>query len=634
MAQQVPGLVAGSAPKDPHNHQHAPQTATTSNSLHSIDIDISSLDVRDIRVGTAGSSTQLPSSPNDGDRERDASKSFFGSRGTSPSGRPRDDSSATFPMAKSSDQGSARPTSMWPSFPANTRATNASSPTESDSPSQDGRRSGEAPLSKVSTSVSQNSLRSPSTATLNHPPQQPTPGPKSAPLVENKKPNKKRLQMLSRSKSVRAEDELSKSKKSSSKKVNGHQARARSEDRLTTMTDEDLLKKSKSKKEKEKDKKEIKDKQASVRQGHPLSSSLRQHNTSTFFNEFRNTSSNAAIGIGKAGKGLFSKFSRSGSTEKPVTPIIDHTPGVLTLPLIQQTRITRIAKSYDQCKDKTEFWMPALPWRCIDYLNGKCEEEGLYRVSGGLTKVKEWRKRFDTELDVNLLDESELYDASIIASLFKEWIRELPEDVFPKDAQERITSQLPRELPERGAVTQMLRDELQQLAPFNYYLLFAITCHLSLLLSYESKNKMTLDNLYRCFNQSLKLDGRIFYTLVGEWRQCWAGCLTENEYLKAEYDYLQHPYPQFIRDNEGFLLAQSNERAISSSGSSAPTAGAMFPQDLQRPATSHTEASHSAAEEGAFLLTPMRRSQRSSSDVTGMSPMKVTLDTTLSRETP
>lgn len=228
-----------------------------------------------------------------------------------------------------------------------------------------------------------------------------------------------------------------------------------------------------------------------------------------------------------------------------------------------------------------------------------------------------------TELDVNLLDETELYDPSVIASLFKEWIRELPEDIFPKDAQERVSARLPRDpITEEHSVSQLLRDELQHLPPFNYYLLFAITCHLSLLLSYESKNKMNLDNLYRCFNQSLKLDGRIFYTLVGDWRQCWAGCVTENDYLRAEYDHLQHPYPQFIRDNDDFLAAQSEERAVSSSGSSAPPATGIFTPELQRPATSNTQPSHSAEEGEDFWLTPMKRAQRSSSDVTGLSPLK------------
>jgi len=148
-----------------------------------------------------------------------------------------------------------------------------------------------------------------------------------------------------------------------------------------------------------------------------------------------------------------------------------------------------------------------------------------------------------TERDVNLLDEPDLYDASVIASLFKEWIRELPEEIFPKPLQVKVAASLPAEVPGKIPVPQSLRDELSNLPPFNYYLLFAITCHLSLLLSHEPKNKMTLDNLYRCFNQSLKLDGRIFYTLVGDWRQCWQGCYTEDEYLRIEYEHLNAPYP-------------------------------------------------------------------------------------------
>lgn len=127
---------------------------------------------------------------------------------------------------------------------------------------------------------------------------------------------------------------------------------------------------------------------------------------------------------------------------------------------------------------------------------------------------------------------------------------------------------------------------------------------------------MTLDNLYRCFNQSLKLDGRIFYTLVGNWRLCWAGCVTENDYLVKEYDYLKHPYPQFIQDS----LA-ANERAISSSEGSAPPANEAFTPEVQRPATSHTLFSQSSENDEPFI-TPVKKNNRSSSDVTGLSPMR------------
>lgn len=75
----------------------------------------------------------------------------------------------------------------------------------------------------------------------------------------------------------------------------------------------------------------------------------------------------AADRLGKAGKGFFGKITRSGSTtEREVMPDEAYTCSVITLSLIEQTRRTRIAKRLEECKDKTEFWMPALPYRCIE----------------------------------------------------------------------------------------------------------------------------------------------------------------------------------------------------------------------------------------------------------------------------
>ena len=88
------------------------------------------------------------------------------------------------------------------------------------------------------------------------------------------------------------------------------------------------------------------------------------HGGSHIFSNIKNTSSKAADGLGKASKGIFGKIARSGSNnakeeERYVLRIIN-------LPLIDQTRRTRIARRLEDSKDKTEFWMPALPWRCIE----------------------------------------------------------------------------------------------------------------------------------------------------------------------------------------------------------------------------------------------------------------------------
>lgn len=88
------------------------------------------------------------------------------------------------------------------------------------------------------------------------------------------------------------------------------------------------------------------------------------HGGSHIFSNLKNTSSKAADGLGKASKGIFGKIARSGSSNSKEEE--RYVPRVINLPLIEQTRRTRIAARLEDSKDKTEFWMPALPWRCIE----------------------------------------------------------------------------------------------------------------------------------------------------------------------------------------------------------------------------------------------------------------------------
>ena len=134
------------------------------------------------------------------------------------------------------------------------------------------------------------------------------------------------------------------------------------------------------------------------------------------------------------------------------------------------------------------------------------------------------------EGDINLFDEPELFDVNIIGSMFKAWLRELPTEILPKAVQARVA----RECAGATEVPQLFKDELSLLPPWNYYLLFAITCHLSLLIAYSEKNKMNFHNLCVCFQPALKIDNFCFHFLVEQWRNCWQGCWTEKEALQEE----------------------------------------------------------------------------------------------------
>lgn len=115
----------------------------------------------------------------------------------------------------------------------------------------------------------------------------------------------------------------------------------------------------------------------------------------SFFNNLKREGGRVAESIGK---GLFGKGGRSGSTTEKEPQVDDehYVIKVINLPLVEQTRLTRISKRLEDSRDKTEFWMPAFPWRAIDYLNYKgCDVEGLYRVPGSGPQIKKWQRRFD-----------------------------------------------------------------------------------------------------------------------------------------------------------------------------------------------------------------------------------------------
>ena len=108
------------------------------------------------------------------------------------------------------------------------------------------------------------------------------------------------------------------------------------------------------------------------------------------------------------------------------------------------------------------------------------------------------------------------------------------------------------------------------LPPFNYYLLFAITCHLSLLHSYADKNKMDYRNLCICFQPCMKIDAFCFQFLVCDWKNCWQGCWTEKEFVAKEKE-MDEQEQKAADEKDKAVSSQASlthERAVSSSSSS------------------------------------------------------------------
>jgi len=287
------------------------------------------------------------------------------------------------------------------------------------------------------------------------------------------------------------------------------------------------------------------------------------------------------------------------------------------------------------------------------YLNMHgCEQEGLYRVPGNSRDIKLFQMKFDTRKmsslslldhlltyqtvgDVDLLSITEPFDINIVGSLFKDWLRKLPDELLPKDTQKKIQAacQGAKETP------QMLKDELSKLPPFNYYLLFAITCHISLLHSCSKLNLMDYRNLCICFQPCMKVDAFCFQFLVLDWRNCWQGCWTEKEYLAEEQEWLQqheklYEHAQVPAQRTQKLngvgskkTSKEEDRQISSAGSSKPSITSSTTSDANRMLPFHMEDSPPTEhdqddEEENSTTTPTQARPRPGFGAPNISPIK------------
>ena len=86
---------------------------------------------------------------------------------------------------------------------------------------------------------------------------------------------------------------------------------------------------------------------------------------------FMSGGKSAVTKVSKGGGSIFTrlgKIGRSSSNSEKEVPDSEYQLKIINLPLVDQTLITRISKDLASCRDKTEYWMPSRPWRCIEYV--------------------------------------------------------------------------------------------------------------------------------------------------------------------------------------------------------------------------------------------------------------------------
>jgi len=158
--------------------------------------------------------------------------------------------------------------------------------------------------------------------------------------------------------------------------------------------------------------------------------------------------------------------------------------------------------------------LPAVVFRCIQYLDAKnaISEEGIFRLSGSNVVIKQLRERFNTESDVDLVNDENYHDIHAVASLLKMYLRELPTTILTRDLHMQFLSVT--EIPNQREKLAALNELAQRLPQANATLLKYLIAFLIKIINHSAVNKMTVRNVGIVFSPTLNIPAPVFALLL------------------------------------------------------------------------------------------------------------------------
>uniref|UniRef100_A0A8C4IXP5 RalA binding protein 1 n=1 Tax=Dicentrarchus labrax TaxID=13489 RepID=A0A8C4IXP5_DICLA len=150
--------------------------------------------------------------------------------------------------------------------------------------------------------------------------------------------------------------------------------------------------------------------------------------------------------------------------------------------------------------------LPAVFRECVDYIENygmKCE--GIYRVSGMKSKVDELKAAYDRE-ECPCLEE---YDPHTVASLLKQYLRELPENLLGRELVQRFEDACGRQV-EAEKVTEFQRLLAEVPAESRLILSWVVT-HMDHVIVREADTKMNIQNISIVLNPTIQIGNRVLY---------------------------------------------------------------------------------------------------------------------------
>nr|KAG5707292.1 hypothetical protein BaRGS_000066 [Batillaria attramentaria] len=167
-----------------------------------------------------------------------------------------------------------------------------------------------------------------------------------------------------------------------------------------------------------------------------------------------------------------------------------------------------LAMAVERNKSHDGIELPAIVRECIDYVE-ECGLtcEGIYRISGVKSKVQHLKDCYNKGVPVDLVE----HEPNIVASLLKQFLRELPEPVLTTSLMPKF-EEASTIKSERKKVETLIRL-IEELPACNRLLLSWMIVHMTHIIELQKENKMSLQNVSIVLSPTMQISHRVLNVL-------------------------------------------------------------------------------------------------------------------------
>ncbi|KAK8385068.1 hypothetical protein O3P69_012100 [Scylla paramamosain] len=167
-----------------------------------------------------------------------------------------------------------------------------------------------------------------------------------------------------------------------------------------------------------------------------------------------------------------------------------------------------LSEAVQRCPAHDGIQLPAIVRECIDQIEERgLHCEGIYRLSGVKSKVQHLRHQYNTGEAVRLMD----HEPHVIASLLKQYLRELPEPVLTVDMMPHFEDVAM--IPNPGERAEAMRQLIDRLPTANRLLLQYMFKHMGHIIAREADTKMTYQNVSIVLSPTMQISHRVLNVL-------------------------------------------------------------------------------------------------------------------------